>query len=61
MKSQSTAYLLIESKHIYWVLDLEGEVHSIRDLWISGLQECKGNGFFEIRQAGNNFWLSPET
>ena len=27
-------------------LDLEGEVHSIWDLWTSGLQECKGNLFF---------------
>ena len=32
------------------ILDLEGEVHSIWDLWISGLQECKGNGFFEDRR-----------
>jgi hypothetical protein len=29
MKSQSIAYLLIGSAHIYWILDLEGEVHSI--------------------------------
>ena len=46
MKSQSIAYLLNGSEHIYWIWDLEGEVHSIWDLWISGLQECKGNGFF---------------
>ena len=32
MKSQSIAYLLIGSAHIYWNLDLEGEVHSIWDL-----------------------------
>ena len=32
MKSQSIAYLLIGSAHIYWILDLEGEVHSIWDL-----------------------------
>ena len=31
MKSQSIAYLRIGSAHIYWILDLEGEVHSI---WI---------------------------
>ena len=48
MKSQSIAYLLNESEHIYWILDLEGEVHSIWDLWISGLQECKDNDFFEV-------------
>ena len=32
MKSQSIAYLLLGSAHIYWILDLEGEVHSIWDL-----------------------------
>ena len=32
MKSQSIVYLLIESAHIYWIVDLEGEVHSTRDL-----------------------------
>jgi ligand-binding sensor domain-containing protein len=29
MKSQSIVYLLSGSAHIYWILDLEGEVHSI--------------------------------
>ena len=28
-KSQSIAYLLNESEHMYWILDLENEVHSI--------------------------------
>ena len=56
IKSQSIAYLHNGSERVYWILDLEGEVHSIRGLWISGLQECKGNGFFEVGQAGNNFW-----
>ena len=56
MKSQSIAYFLNESEHIYWIWNLEGEVHSIWDLWVSGLQECKGNGFFKVRQAGNNIW-----
>ena len=32
--------------NIYIGLDLEGEVHSIWDLWVSGLQECKSNEFF---------------
>ena len=32
MKSQSIAYLLLGSAHIYWILDLQGEVHSIWDL-----------------------------
>ena len=60
MKSQSIAYLLNESEHIYWTLDLEGEVHSIWDSWTSGLQECKGNGFFEVGRVGNNFWSGPK-
>ena len=54
-KSQLIAYLLNGSEHIYWSLDLEGEVHSIWDLWISGLQECKGNGFFRSRAGGQKF------
>ena len=29
MKSQSNAYLVNESEHIYWILDLENKVHSI--------------------------------
>ena len=31
-KSQSIANVLIGSAHIYWILDLEGQVHSIWDL-----------------------------
>ena len=38
-KSQSIAYLLRGSEHIYWIVDLEGKVHSTWGLWISGLQE----------------------
>ena len=37
MKSRSIIYLLNGSEHIYWILDLEGEVHLIWDLWISGV------------------------
>jgi hypothetical protein len=51
MKSQSIANLPIESARIYWILDLQGDVHSIWDLWPSGLQECKGNIFFEVGQG----------
>jgi hypothetical protein len=60
MKSQLIAYLLNESEHLYWILGLKGEVHSIWGLWISGPQECKGNGFIEVGQACNNFQLGPE-
>jgi hypothetical protein len=55
MKSESIAYLLNGSEHIHWILDLKGEMHSLWDLWISGLQKCKGNGYFEVGRASNNF------
>ena len=48
MKSQSIAYVLNGSKHIYWNLDLKYEVHSIWVIWTSDLQECKGNFIFRI-------------
>jgi len=54
MISQLITYLPIGSAHIYWILDLEGKVHSIWDLWSSGLQECKGNYFFEVGQGGQH-------
>jgi hypothetical protein len=41
MKSQSIPYLLKGCEHIYWILNLENEVHSIWVIWTSGLQECK--------------------
>ena len=37
IKSQSIAYLLNGNEYIYMILDLKDEVHSICDLWISGL------------------------
>ena len=55
MKSQSIAYLINENEHTYWILDIEGEVHWVRDLWISGLQKCKGNGFSKSGGAGISF------
>ena len=45
-KSQLITYLLNGSEHIYRILDLENEVHSIWVTWTSGLQECKGNFIF---------------
>ena len=33
MKPQSIAHLLNRNEHIFWILDLEGKVHSIWDLW----------------------------
>ena len=32
MKSHSISYLLIGNAHIYWILDLEGELDSIWNL-----------------------------
>ena len=60
MKSQSIAYLLNGSEHIYWIWNIEDEVHAIWDLWIRDFRECKGNGFFEVERMGNNFWSGPE-
>ena len=37
-KSKSFAYFLKGSEHIYWILDLEDEVHSIWVVWTTGLQ-----------------------
>ena len=42
---------------MYWIWDLENEVHSIWDLWISGLQECKYNSFFEVGRVGRQQFL----
>ena len=51
--------------NIYIGLDLEGEVHSIWDLWVSGLQECKSNEFFRTAggsggRAGGSFRAGPK-
>ena len=60
MKSQSIAYSLNGIEHTYWIWNLEDEVHTIWDLWISGFQECKSNGSFEVGQVGNIFRLGPK-
>ena len=60
MKSQSIAWLPIGSAHIYWILDLEGKVHSIWDLSSSGLQECKGHIFFEVGRDGQHVLVGFE-
>ena len=59
MKSQSIASLLSgrarAHTHTGRNLDLEGEVHSTWDLWISGLRVCKGNSFLEVGWDGHKF------
>ena len=57
MIPQSIVQLLNGSGHIYWILDLEGEGHSIWDLWVSGLQECKSNEFFRNQAGGLQFLI----
>ena len=60
-KSQSNTYLPRESKHLSIYLSrererergLQGDVHSIWDLWTSGLQECKGNFLGELDEVGS--------
>ena len=47
MKFHSTAYLLNESEHTYWILDLEDEVRLIWVIWTSGLQ-----GQFDFLKLG---------
>ena len=37
---------------INWILNIEGEVQSIWDLSISGLQKYKGNDSLEVRRGG---------
>ena len=54
-KSQSIFYLLNGSKHIYWTLDLENEVHS---MWVYGqvvFKIARAISFFEVRQSRQQF------
>ena len=48
--------------YIYWILDLENEVHSIWVIWTSGLQECKGHamlgGLGQVRMKIQKLWHS---
>ena len=41
---------------IYIGFGILDEMHSILDFWTSGLQECKVNGFLEIKRVGSSFW-----
>ena len=57
LHSESITFLLGGSEHICWILDLEGEVHSIWDMCTSIFQEYKGNTFFGKSSGTNNtFW-----
>ena len=45
-------------EHIYWILDLDNEVHSIWVIWTSGLQESKGQAKVGASQ-GRAFSVMP--
>ena len=55
MKSQTIANFPSGSEHIYCILDLEDEVHTIWVTWTSDLQECKGDLISKSSKAGNIF------
>ena len=48
MKSPSIAYLLNGSQDMYWIVDLESEVHSIWDLLIDGLKNARAMVFSKL-------------
>jgi hypothetical protein len=49
MKPHSIACLLSGNKHIYWILGLEGKVHSIWVLWTRWPSRMHGQPHFEIK------------
>ena len=51
MKSQSMAWLLSGSAHVYWIWDLESEVHSI---W-AAFKHARAMFFSKLGGAGNSF------
>jgi hypothetical protein len=66
MKSQSIAYLLNESEHIYWILNLGNEMHSIWDLWRSDLKgplhtRAKSRDLVIVRAQKKVFKGRPKT
>jgi hypothetical protein len=58
-KSQSIAYLFNASEHIYWILDIGNEVHSIWVIWTSNLQECKGHAILRGLDQARGLRLTP--
>ena len=60
IKSQSIISLPRGSELIYWTLGLQGEVHSIWDVWMGGLQECKDDLLLESGEASNSCRLGPQ-
>ena len=42
------------------IMDLEGEVHSIWDLWVSGIKNARAMSFFKIGRVGSSFRVGPK-
>ena len=55
MKSQSIPGLLSGSEHMYWILGLEVEVHSIWFLWTRRPSRMQVQRFFEVGWGGQSF------
>ena len=58
MKSQSIDHLSSRSEHIYWILDLEDEVHSslgYMDKWPSRMQRQTKNS--KVGRSGQQFYV----
>ena len=53
-KFSSVVLELSGSEHLHWILSLD-VVHTIWVLWMSDLQECKGNVFLKSGGEGNIF------
>ena len=58
--SQLIAYLLHGNEHIYWTLDLEGEVHSRWDFWISAFKNARMMVFLKSGGPGTSFQSGPK-
>ena len=58
MKSQLIVYLLNESEHIYRIVDLEIEVHSIWVMCTNTLKKCRAILFFEVGRNRQGAWTS---
>lgn len=60
MKSQSIAHLLRGREHIYWIIGLQSELHSIWDVWRDNLQERKDD-FWESGGVAKSQASTPDT
>ena len=61
MNFQLIAYLPNPSEHKYWILDLEGEVHSTWVLWTRQPSIMQGQLFLEVEWGGQCFQSCSKT